>query len=221
MPQRVVHQHQRRHGLGNGRRTDADARVVAAVRRDFRRVTVHVHAAPGETDARGRLEGDAEEDVLAGGDAADDATGVVGEESFRAHLVAVLGALLGHRLEPRADLDTLDGIDAHQRVRKLGVEPIEDRLAPPRRQTAGAHVDARTDGVAFLAQRIHEGFQFGHQRGIRAEERVALYLPGVEGVRTQRAELRQPALDAHAVTLREVLARDGAGGHPRGGLARR
>ena len=51
------------------------------------------------------------------------------------------GALLLDGREARADFDALHRVDAHHRVRDVGVEPVEDRLAPTDRHVRGNHVD--------------------------------------------------------------------------------
>ena len=81
-----------------------------------------VDRAAVEPDRRRRLDRDRDDDVLPGRDAAEDAAGVVGQEALRRHLVGVLGARLRDAGEAGADLDALDRVDAHHRVREVGVE---------------------------------------------------------------------------------------------------
>ena len=89
--------------------------------------------APGHRDARGGLEREAHHDVLARGDAAEHAAGMVALESRRRELVAVLGAALLHGLETGADLHALDRVDAHHGAREIGIQALEHRLAEARR----------------------------------------------------------------------------------------
>ena len=63
------------------------------------------------------------------------------------------GAAARRREESVADLDALDGLDAHERLRELAVEaavPVHVR-AEPGRQTVGEHLDDAAERVAVLA----------------------------------------------------------------------
>ena len=77
MPQRMIDQHQRQHRLGNRRGADADAGVVAAFGGDVHGFTCLVDRVAREADAGGRLHSVVRDDVLPGGDAAEDAARVV------------------------------------------------------------------------------------------------------------------------------------------------
>ena len=63
--------------------------------------------------------------MLAGGDAAEHASGMVAKEALGADLIAMLGALLFDTSETDANLDALDGIDAHQRMGDIGVQTVK------------------------------------------------------------------------------------------------
>lgn len=78
MPQRMIHQHQRQHRLGDRRRAYAYAGVVAAVRFDDGRVALQVDGAARQADAGSGLDREVRNYILTGGDAAEDAAGVVG-----------------------------------------------------------------------------------------------------------------------------------------------
>ena len=76
--QRVVHQHERQHRLGDRRRADADAGIVAAVRVRRRPALPSLSIEwRSRRMRRGRLDRDRHDDVLPGRDAAEDAAGVV------------------------------------------------------------------------------------------------------------------------------------------------
>lgn len=90
--QGVIHQHQREHGLGYRRGAQADAGVVAAVGGDFHGLAVDVDRAARCGDAAGGLDGEVGADGLAGGNAAQDAAGVVAQKAFGRELVAVFAA---------------------------------------------------------------------------------------------------------------------------------
>ena len=67
----------------------------------------------------------------------------------RRQLVAMLAAaLLDAHATPGADLDGLDRVDAHHRVRDVGIEPVEHRLAQAGRHAGRDDGDARADRVA-------------------------------------------------------------------------
>jgi hypothetical protein len=76
-----------------------------------------------------------EHDHLPRADTAKNATRMIGRKAVHMHFVAMLAATLGHRIEAVADLDTLDGIDRHQRRCEIAIELAVDGLAP-----TGRHV---------------------------------------------------------------------------------
>src|SRR5262249_9985509 len=117
VPQQVIGEDDGQHRLAHGHGADADAGIVATLGDD-----VDILALLGDTLARGqdrtgRLHREAHDDVLAGGDAAEDAAGVVGEERdlavLHAHLVGIGLAGQARGLEAGADLDTFHRVDAH------------------------------------------------------------------------------------------------------------
>ena len=179
---------------------------------------MHVHAAPRRGDARGGLEGDAGNDVLARGDAAEHPPGVVGEEAGSIPLVAVVAAPLPHAVEACAELHSLYGVDAGQRRRQIRIELAEHRLAEAHGHVPRQHGHLGADGVPLSAQLVDQRRDVRHRRRVRAEEGVAVH--GVEVRRRQRqiADLRQKAVDANAGLAGKVLAGDGAGGNAHGRL---
>ena len=78
MAQQMVGQHAGHHRLAHRHRADADAGVVAALGGDFDLVAEAVDGWRGREDRAGRLDGEPRHDRLAGGDAAQDAAGMVG-----------------------------------------------------------------------------------------------------------------------------------------------
>src|SRR5690606_24279982 len=148
--------------------------------------------------AGGWLQRDRADQLLAGGNAAEDAAGVVAEEALRSQLVAVFGAELLDDVEAGADLDALDRVDAHQRCSKFGIELAVDLLAPARWHAVDDDGDPRTDRIAGLAQCVHELFELADHRRIGPEERIALDRIPVEAARAELADLREVAADADA-----------------------
>ena len=76
----MVGEHDRQHRFADRHGADADARVVAALGRDLGLVAGAVDRAARSEDRRGRLDREADDDRLAGRDAAENAAGMVGEE---------------------------------------------------------------------------------------------------------------------------------------------
>src|SRR5690606_40039291 len=107
---------------------DADAGIVAAEGLDDGRLPIEADRAPRAADARGRLDRDRHPDRLAGGDAAQHAAGAVADEALRGELVAVHAATIGDAAEAGADLDALDGIDAHHGMGDVGIELVVQGL---------------------------------------------------------------------------------------------
>lgn len=172
------------HSLDDGDGAGHDAGVVAALGRE-RALAGGVVAGGGLVlgDGGGGLEGDAEEDGHAVGDAALDAAGVVGAglelgardaelgglglADGRGHEegVVVDGALHGGAAEAGADLEGLDGGDAEHGVAEGGLELVEAGLA----EAGGGVADDAGDGAARrvvgVAQLGDEGLHL--LRGVR------------------------------------------------------
>ncbi len=156
-------------------------------------------------DRRGRLDGEAAHHRLAGRDAAEDAAGMVRQETRRArvagpHLVGVLLAPQGRGGETVADLDALHGIDRHQRRREIGVELAVDRRAEARRHALGHDLDHGADRGAVLAHAVEIALVEGRGLGVGAEERIASNLVPVpvRPVDRVRAHLHEGAADRDA-----------------------
>src|SRR5690606_6699489 len=92
--QYVVHQDQGQHRLGDGRRADSDAGIVAAESFDDLRIAFLVDRAARDADAGSRLDRQRHGDVLAGRNSAEHAAGLVADKAFGSQFVTVLAALL-------------------------------------------------------------------------------------------------------------------------------
>src|SRR5258706_3683701 len=220
MPQGVIHQYASQHRLGDGRRPDPHARIVAAGGLDRGRGAADVDGPARQADARGRLERDRHGDLLPRREAHQHTAVVVGDEALRRHLVAVLASLLPDGLEAGADLHAFDRIDRHHRARDIGVEPAIDRLAPAHRHALRDHVDARTARVAALAQLVHEVFQLLHDLAVRREERIRAHRVPRFKRNFYGTDLRQIAAHHDAISFLQPLLRDRARGDAHHGLAR-
>src|SRR6476646_407168 len=133
----------------------------------------------------------------------------------------MLRAALRDGTETRADLDALDGVDAHHRGCNIGVELVVDGLAPADRYTGGDDFDARAARITRLAQSIHERLQLRNQRVIRDEERVGVDVLEALDRHHVRVELRQVATDLDAIPFAHPLACDRTRRDANRGLARR
>jgi hypothetical protein len=87
----------------------------------------------GVEDRRRRLDREADDDRLAGRDAAQDAAGVVRQEHRLAvapmRISSAFSSPRGCRAKAGADLDALDGVDRHHRRGDVLVELAVDRRA--------------------------------------------------------------------------------------------
>src|SRR6266446_1606587 len=221
----VIGEHACHHGLADRHRPDADAGVVAALGGDLGFAAVAVEGAARRQDRGGRLDGEPRHDRLAGGDAAQDAAGVVGEEKRLAviahpHLVAVLLPGQGGCREAGADLDALHGIDAHQGGREVAVELAVDRSPKARRHALGDHLDDGADRGALATDAVEISLEELGHGGIRTEERVARNLVPIPrgAVDRVRPHGDERAPNRHAG---HDLSRHRTRRYPRSGLPRR
>ncbi len=179
-------------------------------------------------DGRGGLHRKARHDVLPRRDAAQNAAGIVGEKGWAfvagAHLVGVLFAGKRGGGKARADLDALHRIDAHEGRREIRIELAVDGRAEPRGHAFGHDLDHGAAGGALPAHLFEKCRErFGSLR-VRAPEGIAR---GLRPVEARALDLQGPHLDERAADrdfaqqVIEHLARNGAGCHARGGLARR
>ncbi|ABA48712.1 hypothetical protein BURPS1710b_1866 [Burkholderia pseudomallei 1710b] len=211
VPQRVIDQHEREHRFGDRRRANPDARVVAAERLDDGGFARPRDRAARRANARRRLDRDRHRDVLPRRDAAEHAARVIADEAVRRQLVAVHRTALRDARETRADLDALHRVDPHHRVRDVGVEPVEQRLAPADRHARRDDIDARADRIAVLAQRVHVALELRHDVGVRREERVLAHVRPVDERDLDFAERAHVAAHLDAEALAQPLLRDRAG----------
>src|SRR5439155_24675261 len=212
MAERVIDEYDREHRLGDRRRTYPDTRIMAAVRIDDDRLSRFVDRCAIETNRRRRLDGDRDDDVLTGRNAAKDAARLIRQKTLRRHLVGMLGALLRDGPEAGADLDPLDGVDAHHRVRDVGVEFVIDGLTPADRNARRNDFDPRTAAITGFAECVHERLEIGDARCIRGEERIYVDVRPVLEKNDVGTELRQMATDRDAVPFTQPLACDRPGG---------
>src|SRR6187402_277387 len=130
-------------------------------------------------------------------------------------------AELRGRCDARADLDGLYRVDAHHRVREIGIEAIEHGLAEARRHTSRLDRNLGAERIAVAADLPHEVFEFLHPRRIRAEEGIVVGGLGAHRVDDERADLAQVTADGDAEPRAQIFASNRAGRHAHDGLARR
>src|SRR5262249_32478690 len=80
MAQEVIGEHAGHHRFAHRHSADAHTRVVAALGQDVGLATLAIDGPAGGEDRRGRLHRKTHHDGLAGGNAAENAAGMVGEE---------------------------------------------------------------------------------------------------------------------------------------------
>ena len=183
---------------------------------------INIHRPARRQDRTCRLDRDANDELLSGGNAAKHATIIVADE-FRsvvagAHLVTGLTPIKRRQGESTANLDTLDRIDRHHCRRKIAVQLAIDGLAKPGRNTVGDNFENRAGGTAGLAHLIKIGFPFAGRHRIGAEERVVRCLVPVKPrtVDLVRADLHNTATDPVGRAKRSLqnLVGNRAGGYP-------
>ena len=219
MAQGVIHQHQREHGFGYRCGAQADAGVVAAVGGDFHGLAVDVDRAARCGDAAGGLDGEVGADGLAGGDAAQDAAGVVAQKAFGRELVAVFTAALGYAGEARADFYAFDGVDAHQGVSDVGIEAVEYGLAQAHGHVAGFDGELGAHRIERFADAVHVVFQLVDLAGVGGEKRIAADVFQAFKCNGFFADLGDVGDDFGVELFAQPFFGNGTGGHACGGFA--
>lgn len=190
----------------------------------------HVDGGQGARHGRDRLHGGADAQQLAGGEPALGAAGPAGGALDAVlggqDLVVRLGAGHPGEVEAVADLDALDGLDAHERAGEAGVEPavpVHVR-AEPDGHAVRQHLDDAAEGVAVLVGLVDLGDHRLARVGVEAAHRVGvepLHVGG-DGVDPVRrlggGQLHDVADDLDARGLLEVGPGDGTEGHAGCGL---
>jgi hypothetical protein len=181
LAEQVVGEDEGGHGFDDGDGAGQDAGVVAAFALEF-----GVFAGGGDGflrghDGGGGLEGDAEEDVFAVGNAALDAAGAVGGGADLAVLHAE-GSLCSRPVssvpETGADLEALGGGDGEHGLGEVGFQLVEDRLAEAGRAVADDALDDAADRVAVGADRLDALDHRLDHRGIGGADDVGFDVGG-------------------------------------------
>src|SRR5262249_37776624 len=140
---------------------------------------------------------------------------------LHAHLVGILLAAHGGDGKAVADLDALDGVDAHQPLGEIGIELVVDRIAQPDRYSGGHDLDHRPARAPPPSPIVEVAFPAVPRLAVGAPEGIVQGgVPApLAAVDLLAAELDHGA--AHLDAIAHDLAGDGAGGHAHGSLARR
>lgn len=86
----MVHEHKRHHGFGNRRRSDTDTWIMTPVGLDSHRLALLIDGSAGHTDARCRLNPDRDDDILPGGNPAQNAACMIRHKTIGSQFVAML-----------------------------------------------------------------------------------------------------------------------------------
>lgn len=155
MDEHLVHDDERRHRLNDGHRTGHDTGIVPPTGSELAGSPVVLRSLLLLRDRRGRLEADAEVDVLPVRDPALHAPAPVrgrAEGAVRAAHERVVVLRAGHLrpAEAGADLERLRRGDGEHRVPELRLELVEDGLAEPCGDAADDAGDGPADRVVCL-----------------------------------------------------------------------
>src|SRR5690606_27563099 len=124
MTQRMIHQHESQHCLGDRRRAYANARIVTTMRFHHHWLTVLVDGVTRGTDTGSQLDRNRSRAVVPGRNTAQYSTRMVAGKTFRRDFIAVLGSLLRDRSKTGTDLDALDRIDTHQCISDVRIQLV-------------------------------------------------------------------------------------------------
>src|SRR6266849_3817022 len=97
----------------------------------------------------------------------------------------MLAALLLRSRSTRTYLHGLHGVDTHQGMSDIGVQPVEHRLTQTRRDSSRDHGDPRANGVSVAADLPHQLLELLDARRIRTEKRVLIRKRGIDRVELQ------------------------------------
>src|SRR6516225_338179 len=225
LTQVMVRDHAGHHRFADRHRANADAGIMSAGRGNVGLVSVTIDGAPRDKNRGCRLDRETGDHRLPGGNAAKDATGIVGEKPrfavvTHADFIAVLLAGEFGGAEAGANLHTLDGIDAHQGAGDVAIQLAVDRRAQSGRHAVCDDFNDRANRGSTLAQAIEIIAKHCRDFGIRTKERIAVDLVPIpaRAINPMRSHLHERAANLQPG---HDLARDRSGGDPHRGLARR
>ena len=202
-----------------------DAGIVAALGADLGLGAVAIDGAARRQDRRGRLDRKTAHDRLAGRNAAQDAARMVRQKDrlavvAHAHFIGILFAAERRRGKAGADLDALDGVDAHERRGEIAVELAIDRRAEAGGHAFGHDLDDGADRGAALADVVEIALEELSPAAHR-DRRTDCAPPRPSPSARDRSSCGPIWISAPRTRhARHDLARDRAGRNPHRGLAR-
>ena len=176
----MIGKNKRHHCLAHRRRSDTDARIVPTLCQNVRLVALRVDRAARRQDRRGRFDGEARNNGLAGRNAAENAARVVGKENglsvrAHAHFIGILLARERGAGKAVTDLDALDGVDAHESGGDILVELAVDWSAEPRGDALRNDLDDGSARRPRLPDAVEIGAPALDDRVVRRKERIAIH----------------------------------------------
>ena len=102
----MIHQHQGKHCFGDRRSANADAGIVTACGYYLIGLTFDIDRLTGQTNARGRFQRNARDDILTARYTTENSSSIIALETLWCNLVAMLTAFLSYGFETGSDLDT-------------------------------------------------------------------------------------------------------------------
>jgi len=206
------------HGFDDGDDTRDDAGIMAAFDDNLAVGAGGVNGELRAFDGGGGFDGEADDDFVTVGDAAEDAAGVIGEEAAVAHGIVVLAAGHAGSGKPGTNFKSFCGADAEQGEGEAGVKFAEDGIAEARGHAVDTQFDDTAEGIFCFFGSEDSGFhelgsiRIGAAHGVLFDDR------GIKGACRDAADLDGAGEDGNAA-LGEDLAGDGAGGDAAGGFA--
>src|SRR5688572_27646841 len=227
LPQPVVDEDERGHGLHHGHGARKHARVVAAPGAQRGGLARGGHRFLLLEDRGRGLEGDADDDVLSVRDPSLHASRAVraGAHLTGLHVEGIVVLAPGEERprEAGADLETLRGRKGEHGLGEVGLEAVEDGLPEAGGNPPRGHLDHAANGIAVAADSLDAG---GH--AVRAVphrtahdvplDRIRLHGRWVHGG-LDVLDPPHPGHDPGAGSIPEDPLRDGAGSDPADGLA--
>ncbi|SUS07599.1 hypothetical protein DF3PB_470010 [uncultured Defluviicoccus sp.] len=223
----VVHEHEGGHGLDDHDGARDDAGIMAAAGLELGARAGMIDRLLRLHDRRRGLEGGAENQLLAVGDAPLHAAGAVrggahapagGHES-----VIVFRSLQQRAGEAAADLEALGRGQREHGLGQVRLQPVEDRLAQARGQAAHAALDDPADGIALGAHLLDALDHELRGGGVRTTHGVGLDLlerrENHGGRRHDIVDLGDESTHLDVARELQDLAGDGAGRDATDGLA--
>ncbi len=145
---------------------------------------------------------------------------MVALKAICADFVAMFTAALVDDGKAIPNLHAFNGVDAHQRMRQIGIKTIKHRLTEAWWDVFRHDRDFCANRVALFLQSTHQRIQRLQLAGVRAEKRVLFHDAPVFQLTGDVANLRQITPHHDTVLLLQIFFGDSTGGHAHGGFAR-